>query len=121
MKKHIVSVIGCIAVTLGIVGCAHTSTSGAAPAQGTQQENNQRQNAEQQEKQQVAIKITRDGTLTVAGKPCPPNQLTARLSGMRARKAVIHADPQVPYFEVLSILSACKSAGVEQVSIAPNK
>ena len=110
MKKRIITAVGCIAVALGLVGCAHTS--GTVAAQDKQQVTQQ---------QQVTIAIARDGTITLAGRRCPPNQLGERLSRMGARKAVVQADKQASFTEILAVLSACKAAGVEQVSLATNK
>ena len=114
MKKHIITIVGCIAVAIGIVGCAHTS--GTVSGQDKQQEVTQHRVT-----QQVTIAIARDGKLTLEGRRCPPNQLGERLSGMGARKAVVQADKQASFTEVLAVLSACKAAGVEQVSLAPVK
>ena len=100
MKKQIITTIGCIVMASAIVGCAHTSSTASAGA-----------------RQQVAISIARNGTLTVAGKQCSVDQLTARLSGMAAQNAVINADIHTPYSHVVAIVDACKAAGVEQFSL----
>lgn len=100
MKRHIITIIACVAAAFTFVGCAHTT------------------------KQQVAVSIARDGTFAVAGKQCPPGELAARLTELAAKRhraVVVHADAGAPLAQVAEVMDACKTAGVQRVSLATTK
>lgn len=100
MKRHIITTIACLAAALTFVGCAHTT------------------------KRQVAVSIARDGTFAVAGKQCPPSELAARLAELAAKRdrtVVVHADVGAPLAQVAEVMDACKTAGVQRVTLATTK
>lgn len=97
MKRRIITTIACVAVAFAIVGCAHTTN------------------------QQVAVSIARDGTFAVAGQPCPPGELAARLTELAAKRhkaVVVRADAGAPVALVAEVMDACKAAGVQRISLA---
>jgi biopolymer transport protein ExbD len=104
MKKQIISTIGCVAMACAVAGCAHTTKS----------------MARNDGQQPVAISIAHDGTLSVGGEQCPPDQLSARLSELAAQKngaVKIEADQDASYKQLVAVTDACKAAGVRQVFV----
>ena len=102
MKKLIISMIGCVAAACIIAGCAHTSNSTA------------RTDAQSP----ITISIAQDGALSVAGEQCDPDQLSARLTELGAKKAgivKIEADKESSYKQVVEVIDACRAAGVHRV------
>lgn len=69
--------------------------------------------------QPVTLGISADGTITVAGRPCSESELVARLSelGSRSRHGVlVRADTNAPFRQVVTVIDACKAAGVQPVT-----
>jgi predicted Ser/Thr protein kinase len=65
------------------------------------------------------ITIAADGSVTVAGVPCPVEQLAERVKQLAARQPVtveIRADRAAPFKWVVAVMDACKAAGIQQVS-----
>ena len=80
--------------------------------------------AQKDGQQPVAISIAHDGALSVAGEPCRQSELTARLTELAAKQptaVVVRADARAPYKQVVAVMDACKTAGVQQVSLATTK
>ena len=69
----------------------------------------------------VNITLAADGTLTVAGQPCPADQLAERLGKIANEDAVsviVHADEKVPFQQLTAVFNACTAAGIKQSAIA---
>jgi hypothetical protein len=60
--------------------------------------------------------IAADGALTVAGEPCPANELASRLATLKAKQPTaiaIQADRDAPFKQVEVVVDACNNAGIE--------
>ena len=91
--NRIISEIGIITAALLIAGCAHSKPT--------------------------VVRIAPSGALTVAGQPCSESQLVARLSELGSRNhngVEIRADKNAPFQQVVTVMDACKAAGVQPVT-----
>lgn len=67
------------------------------------------------------ITIAADGALTVAGEPCPVEELEERIKKLAAHhpaSVVIRGDAKVTAKSVTAVMEACKSAGISNVVLA---
>ena len=72
------------------------------------------------------VAIAADGSLTLAGKPCPAEKLRDRLTELAAKQPLrveIRAEATVPYQDVLRVVAHCRRAGIWNVTFnkAPEK
>ena len=70
--------------------------------------------------QSIAISIAHDGTLFLAGKECPPSQLSARLTELAVNKAtvvMVQADASTSHKRLVEVMDTCKAAGVHKFSL----
>jgi serine/threonine protein kinase/biopolymer transport protein ExbD len=66
------------------------------------------------------VSVASNGALTVAGEPCPPDALAARLKTLAARQPIaiaIQADHNAPFEKVVAVMDACKAASIDNVSV----
>jgi len=108
MKKQIIKTIRCVALAFTLAGCLHTITP----------------TAWKDLQRRVAISITHDGALLIAGEQCQPSQLASKLTELAAKcltTVVVRADAGVPYRQVAAVMDACKTAGLQQVSLVATK
>ncbi len=69
----------------------------------------------------VTITLAADGALTVAGQPCPLDQLADRLKALAGEDAVLirlQADKKTPYRQVVAVLDACKDSGIKDITFS---
>lgn len=70
----------------------------------------------------VLLSIKADGTVILAGEPCPEEKLQERLAELGAKNpdtpVTLRADKSVPYSRVVAILEICQRANLRNVSFA---
>jgi biopolymer transport protein ExbD len=75
----------------------------------------------QKEPDPLIVEMTKQG-LTIKDQPIPPPQLAPQVKTYLAQNpkgvAVLRADPQVPYEQVIQILGEMQSVGGDRVSLA---
>ncbi|MFM7182573.1 MAG: ExbD/TolR family protein [Verrucomicrobiales bacterium] len=72
----------------------------------------------------MVVNLSADGTLTLAGQPCPLDQLADRLKALAAKGPVsirLQADRKTPYQQVVNVIDACRVAGVMDVNFKAEK
>jgi biopolymer transport protein ExbD len=95
MKKHIITIIGCLAVVFTLLGCSHTKPLAARTP--------------------IVISIAADGTLAIDGQQCAWEQLADRLRSEQYRQSAgvtIQADKKTRFSDVIAVVEACKAAGM---------
>jgi biopolymer transport protein ExbD len=69
----------------------------------------------------IVITLAADGALTLAGQPCPLDQLADRLNTLATQEPVfirLKADRKTPFRQVVNVVETCKGAGIDDVTFS---